>query len=168
VVVNGVVTTASSDANQCFANRDQNGDLDFNGPDYQSFTWPNGGANHPTSFQYIGPFTNGKTYPTIQFETDASGSASLCNPANGSGCVIKPLGSNFYPFWSLSPSNSALGSSTTSCVWNFGNQLPTTVQNFGKYAQYGAPDLSWFGGTNISKPMPNPQFAGKCSGPSYG
>ena len=35
-------------------------------------------------------------------------------------------------------------------MWNFGGQLPNTTQNFGKDAQYGEPDLSWYGGTNIS------------------
>jgi hypothetical protein len=37
-----------------------------------------------------------------------------------------------------------------------------TVRDFGKDAQYGAPDLSFYGGTLISKVQPNPQFAGKC------
>ena len=162
VTVNGVSTTAWSDANQCFADRYQNGDLDFDGLSYQSFTWPNGGPNHPTAFQYVGPFTYGKAYPKIQFETDISGSANLCNTATGAGCVVKPTGSDFYPFWSMSPTFSALGTFSTSCVWNFGNVLPTTIRTFGKDAQYGAPDLSWYGGTNISSPMPNPQFSGGC------
>ena len=57
VVVNGVTTTAWADANQCFADRYQNGDLDFDGLSYISFTWPNGSPNHPTAFQYVGPFS---------------------------------------------------------------------------------------------------------------
>ena len=36
VLINGVSTTASSDANQCFADRFQNGDLDFDGLSYQT------------------------------------------------------------------------------------------------------------------------------------
>jgi hypothetical protein len=47
-------------------------------------------------------------------------------------------------------------------VWNFGNVLPNTIRTFGQDAQYGAPDLSWYGGTNISAPMSNPQFSGGC------
>ena len=41
--VNGVPTTEFSDANQCFADRFQNGDLDFDGLSYTSSAWPNGG-----------------------------------------------------------------------------------------------------------------------------
>ena len=57
VLINGVSTTESSDANQCFADRYQNGDLDFDGLSYISSAWPNGGPNHPTAFQYVGPFS---------------------------------------------------------------------------------------------------------------
>ncbi len=165
VVENGVNTTAWADANQCYADRYQNGDLDFDGLSYQTFTWPNGSPNHPTAFQYVGPFTNGKAYPQIQFETDISGSANLCNTATGSGCTVPPISAKFYPYWSLSPKFFALGQKATSCVWNFGGQLPNTTQNFGKDAQYGEPDLSWYGGTNISSVQPNPEFSAKCAGP---
>lgn len=155
-----------SDANQCFADRYQNGDLDFDGLSYQSFAWPNGGPNHPTAFEYAGPFTNGKVYPQIQFETDISGSANLCDTATGAGCVVPPVSADFYPFWSLSQVRagySALGPQAGACVWNFGKDLPTTIENFGRDAQYGAPDLSWYGGTNISSVQPNPEFSGRCS-----
>ncbi len=162
VLINGVSTTASSDANQCFADRFQNGDLDFDGLSYQVSAWPNGGRNHPTAMAYIGPFTNGEAYPKIQFETDIPGSSFLCNPATGVGCTAPPIGSDFYPYWSLSKSY-GLGSRTTSCVWNLGAQLPTTVANFGKDAQYGTPDLSWYGGTVISPVQSNPEFGKQCS-----
>jgi hypothetical protein len=159
VIVNGVTTTAWSDANQCMADRYQNGDLDFDGLSYQPYAWPNGGPNHPTAFQYAGPFTNGRTYPRIQFETDIGGSEFLCNTATGAGCVVPPTDAAFYPFWSLSRQFSTFGS----CVWNFGNQLPSTIENFGKDAEYGSPDLSWYGGTNISAVMANPEFSGRCA-----
>ncbi|HTX26275.1 MAG TPA: hypothetical protein VME19_04555 [Streptosporangiaceae bacterium] len=164
--VNGNPETGWSDANECFANRYQNGDLDFDGVDYQPDTWPNGGPDHPTPFEYVGPFTNGQSYPQIQFETDISGSANLC-AANGQGCTVPPVGAKFYPFWSLSPQSSALGSKQTSCVWNFGNNLPTTTENFGGDKEYGNPDLSWYYGTNVSKVQANPQFSGACTGASY-
>ena len=52
-------------------NRYQNGDLDFDGLSYQSSAWPDGTRNHPTAFQYAGPFqASGKLYPQIQFETN--------------------------------------------------------------------------------------------------
>jgi hypothetical protein len=47
-------------------------------------------------------------------------------------------------------------------VWNFGNDQPTTVKDFGKDAQYGTPDLAYYGGTLISAPQPNPQVTGGC------
>ena len=136
--VNGVPTTELSDANQCFADRFQNGDLDFDGLSYIASAWPNGSPNHPTAFQYAGPFqANGRPYPQVQFETDIGGSSNLCNVATGDGCTVAPISAKFYPFWSLSPQFNALGSHATACVWNFGNNLPNTVNDFGKDAQYG-------------------------------
>jgi hypothetical protein len=164
VTINGVQTTAESALNECFADRYQNGDLDFDGISYQPYTWPNGGPNHPTAFQYIGPFNaKGKPYPQVQFESDIGGSSFLCDTATGAGCTVPPISASFYPFWSLSPSSSGLAAKGTGCVWNFGNVLPRTIEDFGGDAQYGAPDLSWYGGTSISAPMANPQFAGSCA-----
>ncbi len=161
--VNGVATTEFSDANQCFADRFQNGDLDFDGLSYISSAWPNGGKNHPTAFQYAGPFQrNGKPYPTIQFESDIGGSSALCTVATGVGCVVKPIGSQFYPYWSLSPLFNALGSHTTACVWNFGKNLPNTINDFGKDAEYGVSNVARYGGTIISAPQRNPEFSGGC------
>jgi hypothetical protein len=161
--INGSPVTEVSRANQCFANRFQNGDLDFDGVDYVPNTWPDGTKNHPTSFQYVGPFlANGQTYPQIQFETDVAASENLCNTVTGAGCTAPPIGAQFYPFWSLSPSSNALGSHATQCVWNFGNVLPTTSQTFGKDAQYGVPNVARFGGTLTSAVETNPQFSGGC------
>jgi hypothetical protein len=161
-LVNGVPTTESSAANQCFQNRFQNGDLDFDGLDYVPFSWPDGTGNHPTAFQYVGPFQrNGQPYPKIQFESNVGGSSALCDVATGTGCTQPPIGSKFYPFWSLGRSSSALGF-LTGCVWNFGNVLPTTIQTFGKDAQYGTPNVARFAGTSTSAVLPNPQFTGGC------
>ena len=158
VQINGVNTLAYSAANQCFANKFQNGDLDFDGLDYQSIAWPNGTSNHPTSVQTIGPFDgSGHTYPQVQFETDVAGSEFLCNTATGAGCTAPPIGSSFYPYWSLTKTHGGFG-----CTWNFGKTTSKTFQNFGKDAQYGKPDLSWYGGTLASAPMPNPEFSGSC------
>ena len=41
-------------------------------------------------------------------------------------------------------------------------ELPQTRENFGGDAQYGTPDLSWYGGTLISAPRTNPEFSGAC------
>jgi hypothetical protein len=160
-VINGQPAREVSAANQCAANRFQNGDLDFNGLSYVPNSWPNGTSSHPTSFQYVGPFTRGgHTYPQIQFETDIGGSSNLCNTATGVGCTAPPISAKFYPFWSLSPTQPLLG---TSCVWNFGNVLPQTIKTFGGAAQYGTPDVALYGGTIISSPMKNPQFSGRCA-----
>jgi hypothetical protein len=162
-LLNGVPTTEFSDANQCTASRFQNGDLDFDGLDYIANAWPNGTRNHPTAFQYVGPFqANERPYPQIQFESNVGGSSALCNVATGAGCTQPPIGSQFYPFWSMSPQFGALGTHTTACVWNFGNVLPNTIQTFGKDAQYGTPDVARFAGTSTSAVLPNPQFSGGC------
>jgi hypothetical protein len=159
-----VTQTEYSANNQCFADRYQNGDLDFDGLSYQTFTWPNGGPNHPTAMQYTGPFqASGSPYPVIQFQSDIAGSEALCNTATGLGCVVKPIGSNFYPFWSLSSKPGAAPGSN--CVWNFGNTLPNTVRFFGGDAEYGTADLSRYAGTVISNPMPNPAYANVCAAP---
>jgi hypothetical protein len=163
VQINGVATEEYSDANQCFADRFQNGDLDFDGLSYESFAWPDDSRNHPTAFQYAGPFTGrGSIYPKIQFQTDIAGSSSLCNVATGADCTAPPIGADFYPYWSLSPLLRGLGSHVSACVWNFGKTMRNTIENFGGDAQYGAPDLSWYGGTLISAPRTNPEFSGPC------
>jgi hypothetical protein len=160
--INGAPVTEVSQANWCNTGRYQNGDLDFDGVDYAPNTWPNGSSGHPTSFEYAGPFqANGRPYPQVQYETDVAASESLCNTTTGADCTAPPIGAKFYPFWSLSPLFS-LGSHTAGCVWNFGNDLPNTVKDFGKDAQYGTPDVARFGGTLISAPAPNPEFSGGC------
>ena len=179
VLINGAPATASARTNECFNNRYQNGDLDFDGQPYQA-DWPNGSPNFPTTFQYAGPFTvGGHSYPQVQFESDVGGSSNLCDPGTGARCTVPPISAKFYPFWSLGPLASfgplaglgpqaslsplaSLGGRTAGCVWNFGNDQPRTVTDFGKDAQYGTPDVARYGGTIISAPAPNPEFAGSC------
>ena len=163
-LVNNVPTTEFSDANQCTASRYQNGDLDFDGLDYLANSWPNGTKDHPTAFEYAGPFqANGQPYPQIQFESDIGGSSALCDTTTGSGCTVPPASAQFYPYWSLSPLSGGMGGRATACVWNFGKDLPNTINNFGQDAQYGTPDVARYGGTIISAVQPNPEFAGRCS-----
>lgn len=76
-------------------------------------------------------------------------------------CALAGLPGKFYPFWSLSQL-ALSGSRATACVWNFGNKLPQTKETFGGDAQYGTPDLTWYGGTLISAPRANPEFSGRC------
>jgi hypothetical protein len=143
----------------CLDNIFQNGDLDFDGTPYRH-GWPDGKKAHPSSFAYVGPFTpRGRTYPTVQFETNVGASEILCDIESGSGCTAPPIGAAFYPFWSL---GSAPGAGHT-CVWNFGDRIPgRTVRSFGRDAEYGTPDVAVFGGTSTSAPMPNPEFSTRC------
>ena len=154
VVENGTVVKWDWPVAGCEDDAFQNGDLDFDGSSY-THDWPDGQPNHPTSFAYIGPFSHGKSYPQIQFETDIAGSEADCNIATGAGCTAPPGGAQFYPFWSLA----------RGCVWNFGDVIPgRTKTDFGGDAQYGTPDVARYGGTIISPVLSNPQTSGACAG----
>ena len=167
VTINGKARLEHMPVAGCLDNLFQNGDLDFDGTDYQPNAWPNGSPNHPTSFRYIGPFqASGQLYPQIQFETDAPASEFLCNVVTGNNCDVKPLGAKFYPFWSLNNTQRLAGTGAPggACVWNFGNVLPgVTKRAFGQDAQYGTPDVARFGGTNTSPVMTNPATTGNCT-----
>jgi hypothetical protein len=168
VTLNGVASTETSPVNFCQDSRFQNGDLDFDGIDYQATTWPNGSPSNPTSIRYAGPFTAaGKTYPKIQFETDAAGSEFLCNIFTGLNCDAPPLAAAFYPYWTLT-SKQGIGQPGLlpkgACIYNFGNTIPGITTNaFGGDAEYGAPDVAEFGGTIITpSPISNPETSGNC------
>ena len=157
ITTNRVNSTVRWPIAGCEANIFQNGDLDYDGSPYIA-DWPDGSSNHPTTFQYIGPFTGRHTYPQIQFESDGPASEFLCNVRTGAGCRVPPVGprdgvATFYPFWTLS----------RGCLWNFGNVIRgQTKLTFGKAAEYGHPHVARFGGTVISAVLSNPQFAGSC------
>jgi hypothetical protein len=160
--IDGSPVTETARVAECYNNRFQNGDLDFEGQSYLA-DWPDGSPNHPSTFQYLGPFTGrGNIYPQVQYETDAPASEIQCNVANGAGCLVPPAGAKFYPFWSLGPLVTGLGGHNAGCAWNFGNDQPNTIMDFGKDAQYGVPDVALFGGTSISAVLPNPQFSARC------
>ena len=169
VTINGKKTIENWPVAGCNADAFQNGDLDFDGIPYQPGTWPNGTADQPTAVRYMGPFeASGAPYPTIQFETDIAGSEFLCNTVTGQDCDAPPLGSEFYPFYSLNDTQTLKGvkSPSGACVWNFGNILPgVTTRDFGKDAEYGSPDTARYGGTVISAPRSNPEFDKSC--PSF-
>ena len=164
VTINGVARKEHFPVAGCLDNQFQNGDLDFDGTSYQRVAWPDGTANHPTAFRYIGPFTRGHSYPQIQFESNAPASEILCNTNTGANCDLKPLGSEFYPFWSLNHVQRVGNSPRGACVWNFGKVLPgVTSRAFGGDAQYGTPDTARFGGTNTSAVVANPATTGRCA-----
>ena len=107
------------------------------------------------------------------------GAAAGAGPAHGA---------NFYPFWSIGKVSAPTGfpSSETSapdattdsttaaapqghksghslCVWNFGDDIAgATTDDFGKDAEYGAPDVARYAGTLTSPVMSNPQLNSSC------
>jgi len=163
VMENGVAKLEHMAVTGCLDNIFQNGDLDFDGTDYRSVSWPDGTRNHPTPWEYVGPFgPDGKLYPKIQFETNAPASESLCNTTTGANCVVKPLGSQFYPFWTMNNRQFLSRALHGACVWNFGKVLPFTTKSFGGTAEYGTPNLARFGGTLTSPVQANPALGGGC------
>jgi len=119
--------------------------------------------------RYIGPLTNGSTYPKVQFETDVGGSSSLCNTATGKNCTVPPISARFYPFWTLNNSQTLAGSGQHSgtCVWNFGDDTAGVTDNdFNRDGQYGAPNVSRYGGTIISGVRTNPATLYGCGAPT--
>ena len=177
-MVNGSNQTWNDPVAFCDQARDQNGDLDYDGTPYWK-DWPDGGATHPQTFRYIGPFdTGGNPYPTVQLETDAAGSEGDCNTTTGSGCTVPPYGAIFYPFWSVA-NRSLDGVSVTGqsnyCVWNFGDDgnlgeldnlggdFPNPTSGASPFGQYGAPNTARYGGTLITTTLTNPQPNGRNS-----
>ena len=180
VTLNGNMTSWTQAVTGCEDNQFQNGDLDYDGSSYIA-DWPDGSANHPTSFRYLGPFdASGNSYPSVQWETDGPGSENSCLNGSNSACKVPPDGAAFYPFWSMTNLQGLTGVTTAQpnpCVWNFGNDIAgITTNDFGKDAQYGSNASTHFFGTIASAVTPNPTSHGGCpaltladvTGPSTG
>jgi hypothetical protein len=141
--------TAPSLVRGC-ANFDSEGDLDFDGtsywPDWPKATKP---TRYPAPFLQQQPRTRGALYSHIQFQTNAPASEASCGPNTLDGCAVPPPGApgNFYPWWTLAKVNG-------DCVWEFGQMA--NGKSFGRTAQYGTPDLSYFFGTLKSATLPLP------------
>jgi hypothetical protein len=112
----------------------------FDGTAYHS-VWPDGNTTlHPTALKFTSPLT-GPSYkqpyqqaaleadlPRIEFNT--------CNRTTGSGCTLIPITDDgeraaFYPYFSIASSHG-------SCVWQFGDKIPGTTNNFGRNNGYGS------------------------------
>jgi hypothetical protein len=159
VTENGKTATVSWPVTGCQADQFENGDLDFDGTDYHTASWPNGTSNTPTPTRVLGPFdAAGKQFPQVQFLTDVGGSSRLCDTNTGSGCTAPPAGAQFYPYWTLSRPTGGLTTHAPGCIWNFGTTISgLTRQSFGGDKQYGKSDLSWYGGTLASAVLTNPE-----------
>jgi hypothetical protein len=144
-------------------------DLDFDGTSYQR-DWPDGTKNNATSVAIGSVLGNGigpvslsdvthnydQPYPIIQLETEVAASDGQCTQ-NGVGCVVPPHGAQFYPFYALSTGENSQGQQEgQSCALLFGNFSGSGINNFGRDAQYGTPNLYWFFAQNSAGPQTNP------------
>jgi hypothetical protein len=111
----------------------------FDGVDYQR-VWPNGNtAVHPTPFRFTSPLT-GRNYtvPYSRAGLEADLPAveyPVCNVVTGAHCTHIPRTDDsqpaaFYPFYSITQT-------ATGCQWQFGNNIPGQITNFGGSRQYG-------------------------------
>jgi hypothetical protein len=110
----------------------------FDGLDYQP-VWPDGNtALHPTPIRFSSPMTGSSyniPYNRSAFEADLPAVEATCNVATGAGCTLIPqtddgLPADFYPFFSTTGTGA-------SCVWQFGNHIPGSTNDFGQNGQYG-------------------------------
>ena len=109
----------------------------FDGASYQPL-WPNGDPLHPTSFKFSSPMTGPHYNIQIKnpaFETDLPAIESTCDTDTGAGCTLIPTTDNgvpaaFYPFYTTSHGFSG-------CEWEFGDNIPGQISNFGENQQYG-------------------------------
>jgi hypothetical protein len=112
----------------------------FDGASYQRL-WPDGNtAVHPTPFQFTSPRTGRsytRQYSQIGFEADLPDiETNTCNRSTGVGCTLIPQTDEgtpaaFYPFYSTTNVRGG------GCYWQFGNDIPGEISNFGQNAQYG-------------------------------
>jgi len=150
----GALNTPPDTATGCIQELTQNGDLDFDGssywPDYPTGVSPT--ATFPGSFVQQLPLTRGRSYPSYFVQTDAALSESTC-VASPSGCAVPPPNApgKFYPYFSR------VGTTTSSCVIEFGNVASGAgVNNLGKDAQYGTNQEATLGYPEFEAPvMPN-------------
>jgi hypothetical protein len=110
----------------------------FDGASYQDL-WPDGNtALHPSPLQFSSPETGSAynvQYSQAAFETDLPATESTCNTVTGDGCTLIPRTDRgtpaaFYPFYTTT-------STSSGCMWQFGNDIPGETSNFGRNAEYG-------------------------------
>jgi len=138
------------------------GDLDFDGTSYLP-DWADGTRNTPNPILLgsvlgngFGPVSapNGKSnykdsYAAFQFDTEINASVPTCMP-DGSGCTVPPTGAVFYPFFAQSGQG-------VNCKLTFGNDIRgSTINDFGRDAEYGTPNLQWTYLDTSSGIKPNP------------
>jgi hypothetical protein len=110
----------------------------YDGASYQPL-WPNGNTTiHPTAFQFTSPETGPnytEQYSQAAFEADLPAIEPTCNSLTGAGCTLIPQTdegepATFYPFYSITKTSHG-------CAWQFGNDIPGEISDFGQNGQYG-------------------------------
>lgn len=110
----------------------------FDGASYQPI-WPDGNTRlHPTPLLFSSPKTGTNytvQYKQVGFETDLPAIESTCDNNTGAGCTLIPTTdmnqpAAFYPFYTTFGTRNG-------CVWEFGNNIPGQISNFGENTQYG-------------------------------
>jgi hypothetical protein len=118
----------------------------FDGVPYQAL-WPDGNTKlRPTPIQFSSPLTgNGYNvqYSRTAFETDLPRieNPAVCDRFTGVGCTLIPTTDDpapgggfqpavFYPFFSIA-------NRSGKCLWQEGNHIPGSKNDFGQNAQYG-------------------------------
>ena len=110
----------------------------YDGASYQPL-WPDGNTRmHPTAFQFTSPETGPnytEQYSHAAFEADLPAIEPTCNSSTGAGCTLIPQTDDgdpatFYPFYSITHTSNG-------CVWQFGNDIPGEITDFGQNGQYG-------------------------------
>lgn len=139
-------------------------DVDFDGTSYRH-DWPDFTRRNAdpvrirsASGEGLGPLSADgddyvRPYRVMQLETNVAGSEKTCHLTNGSGCVVPPKGARFYPFYAIKSEDDG---EDDQCSLMFGNFHGEDVKNFGGDAQYGAPNNTWFFGTNSGGVRPTP------------
>lgn len=128
-------------------------DTDYDGYSYRP-DWPDGTDSTPTPALISPPHSSSggayiNRYQSMMFETEVLSTETGCKE-DGSGCTIPPPGASFYPFYAQSWYGAY-------CVLTFGNDIRgSTINDFGRDAQYGSPDRAWFFGTANGGVRPNP------------
>ncbi len=118
----------------------------FDGVPYTP-VWPDGNTKlHPTSILFSSPLTGSGysvNYSRMAFEADLPRieNPAVCDRFTGAGCTLIPTTDDaaigggfepaqFYPFFSI-------GQAGGQCVWQLGNHIPGSKNDFGQNQQYG-------------------------------
>jgi hypothetical protein len=140
----------------CFNNAGAPG---FDGIPYQPL-WPDGNTNlRPTPIQFSSPLSGSGynvNYSRVAFEADLPRieDPAVCDRFTGVGCTLipstddlgpsgLPMPATFYPFFSITKVGGQ-------CVWQIGNHMPGSINDFGQNAEYGTlENVTYTGGGGI-------------------